>query len=76
MNTERRKRIEKVISQLAEARCELESIRDDEQEAFDNLPESFQNSEKGSTIQEGLETLEDAVCGIEEKEMALQEIVG
>lgn len=38
MNNERRKRIAAVIDKLDEAKSELEEIRDEEQEAFDNMP--------------------------------------
>ena len=40
MNKLRRSQIEKVIAKIEEAKSELENIRDDEQDYFDNMPES------------------------------------
>ena len=66
MNNERRKRIAAVIEKLEEAKCELEEIRDEEQAAFDNMPESLQESERGGTMQEAIDNLESAVGSVEE----------
>lgn len=42
MNNARRKRLAKVIEQLNEINEELSCIRDEEQEAFDNIPENLE----------------------------------
>lgn len=39
----------------------LEGIRDEEQEAYDNMPESFQNGDKGEQSQAAIEALESAI---------------
>jgi hypothetical protein len=44
---------------------ELEAIKDEEQEAYDNLPESMQGGEKGDTMMEGINRLEDAIANLE-----------
>lgn len=41
MNKQRRKAIEKIYNRLTKLREELDAIRDEEEEAFDNLPESI-----------------------------------
>lgn len=61
MNAERRKKIEEALSLVTEC-------KDAEQEAYDNMPESFQEGERGETMQEHISNLEDA-------ENALQEII-
>lgn len=53
MNQKRRALIETL-------KGELEAILDEEQEAFENLPESFQNSERG-------EQMQAAIAGLPEK---------
>ena len=73
MNADRRKRIEELTVEVREKlagliddiRNEAESIKDEEQEAFDNLPESLQSGEKGDAMQESISRLEDAVSSIE-----------
>jgi hypothetical protein len=73
MNKVRRKEIAKAIELLEQAREILESVRDDEQEAFDNMPESLQSSERGEAMEEYIYTLEEAIEAIDTDE--LQEIV-
>ena len=59
MNNDRRNRIRKLISQLEDIQNEIENILSDEQEAFDNMPEGFQESERGEKMQAAINHLED-----------------
>lgn len=75
MNKERRRRLAKVeeaISQMEELREfaleELQDILAEEEEAYENLPDSFKESEKGEEMQMGIETMSDAVQGLEDFE--------
>ena len=60
MNKQRRKRIMECINKLEQIQYELEAIRDEEQGAFDNLPESLQSSEKGEVMEEYIDYINDA----------------
>ena len=73
MNKIRRKEIAKAIELMEQAREILENVRDEEQEAFDNMPESLQGSERGETMEEYICTLEEAIEAMDTDE--LQEIV-
>lgn len=71
MNKERRKAIEQISERLVALKDEINSIaegiecqRDEEQEAYDNLPESLQNGDRGSAMQEAIEALDAAAGGI------------
>jgi FtsZ-binding cell division protein ZapB len=66
MNKQRRKAIQQAIDQITDLRTSVEEINTDEQDSFDNLPESFQDSEKGETIQEAIDFLETATGAIDE----------
>ena len=66
MNKQRRKELEKIQTKLSEAYTDLETIRDEEEEAYDNLPENIQDSERGEVMQDAISTLEDALNSIEE----------
>ncbi|MBM6866392.1 hypothetical protein H6A66_14625 [Bacteroides caecigallinarum] len=74
MNRERRKRIMQLSEKLSEVRTSLESICEEEEDAFDNMPESLQESERGEQMQEYIETMEEAISNIEEIESNLEEI--
>lgn len=72
MNAERRKalnaligRIEELVSLRDGIVSDLESIRDEEQEGYDNMPEAFQNGEKGEKAQAAVSAMEDALSAME-----------
>lgn len=74
MNRERRKRIMQLAEKLSEVRTSLESILNEEEDAFDNMPESLQESERGEQMQEYIEVMGEAISYIEEMESNLEEI--
>ena len=60
MNNERRKQVGKIVAKLHEALSMLETVAEAEREAFDNMPESFQNSERGEAASTAADTLDEA----------------
>ena len=66
MNKVRRNQIEEILVKLADIQNDIECISEDEQESFDNLPESLQYSERGDNMQEAIDNLEYAVSSLEE----------
>lgn len=60
MNKERRDRLSDVIASLEEAKDLLEDVKNDEQDAFDNMPVGLQCSERGSKMEDYIELMEDA----------------
>ena len=72
MNKQQRKRISDAIRVLQEAYDtidqvygELDAIKYEEQEKFDNLSEGLQESEMGETMQNAIDTLDDACSDLE-----------
>ena len=61
MNKNRRKAIAEVRDILESGTSNLEVIRGEEQESFDNLPEGIQESERGEKMSECIEYLEEAI---------------
>lgn len=66
MNANRRKRIGTVWDKLEELKAEIEGIAEEEQEAYDNLPESIQYGEKGEKMQSAIDNLEYATSYMED----------
>ena len=64
MNKDRRKRIQNIIDQLTALETEIEKIQDEEQEAYDNLPESLQECEKGERMSDAIDILDHAFCSV------------
>ena len=58
MNKERRNRIQKVISQLETLKDEISDIGMEEDEAYNNLPEGIQDSDRGEAMEEAVSNLE------------------
>lgn len=77
MNAKRRNAINSIINDLidkfeeikTEAIDQLSEIRDEEQEAFDNLPEALQDSERGENMQDCIDALESFMSDLEYMEI-------
>lgn len=60
MNKQRRKQLAEASALLAQVQEIIESVKDDEQEAHDNLPDSIQYGEKGQQMEEYINALDEA----------------
>lgn len=58
MNKERRKRIAQAHELVTQAMAILEEVREQEEEALSNLPDSLQEGEKGQAMQEHVDNLQ------------------
>lgn len=65
MNKQDRKELQKALDFLNSANEILTSIRDQEEEKFENLPEGIQDSERGESFQENIDSLDYAVSDLE-----------
>ena len=52
MNNVRRKELRTIIQKIEVIQSDLEQVRDEEQECFDNLPEGIADSERGEKFEE------------------------
>lgn len=75
MNKTRRKWLEDIIGKLEEQKDELSSLQEEEQEAYDNMPESLQESERGQAACECADDLESECSSLEDVIQNLQEIL-
>ena len=60
MNKTQRNKIAEILDQLNGALCEIENIKDEEEEKYENLPEQFQDTERGEAIRDAIDILDDA----------------
>lgn len=74
MNKVRRKRIQEAISKLEEAKQILEEVQVEEQDSFDNLPGSLQDSEKGEQMCDNISFLDDVVSDLDDQMGQLEEL--
>ena len=73
MNAKRRKRLEDALSLLEQAIDIINEIRDEEEDAYNNLPEGIKESERGEQMSVNVSTLEDAATSIEEAAGSINE---
>ena len=73
MNRIRRKSLKAVLGQMDELSTALETVKEalqdvlnEEQEAYDNLPEGLQEADRGQQMQEYIEALEGVVDSLGE----------
>ena len=69
MNYNRRKRLESIKERIealmSELTCdikeELDSVLSEEQDYYDNMPESFQNGQRGEASQQAIDAIQQAI---------------
>ena len=66
MNKARRAVIREASDLISRAVSELERARDAEQDAFDNLPEQLQESDRYADMESNASLLDDAVSALED----------
>lgn len=73
MNKDRRQQLRDVKDSLDEAISLLNDIKDEEQDAFDNLPENFQESKRATRMTEAIDAIDEAISSIEEAQNSIDE---
>jgi len=65
VNDKRRKELNKIYLELHLRVGQLDDLLNEEQDAYDNLPASLQNAEKGEQMQECIDALDQAKSELE-----------
>ena len=74
MKPERLQIIEECLSDVQNALDILQEVHDEEEEAYDNLPESMQDGERGDLMQEAIDALDNALYPLEDVVSSLEEV--
>ena len=61
MNKQRRDILRQALIALDTAESRISDSMNDEQSALDNLPESFQDSDRGAAFEDNIDRLSDAI---------------
>ena len=75
MNKKRRKMIQDIHDKLMDIQTDLETINTEETEAYENLPISFQDGDKGEKMQEAIDNLDSAVGYISDAMSSLEDSI-
>jgi prefoldin subunit 5 len=73
MNDTRRKELQKALDKIADAKQIIEGVKQDEEQSYDMLPESFQNGERGEKMQSNIDGLDEAITSLDEAELKITE---
>lgn len=76
MNKSRRSLIDEIIQKIEDLTQDIDLVREEEETAYDNLPESIQESERGEQMYEAIDNLESAISSLEEATEYLNDAKG
>lgn len=76
MNKARRSRIAEIQDKLSNIISDLEEIHDEEENAYYNLPDSIQMSDKGDAMSEAFDNIEEAISMLEDASSYLDDAKG
>ncbi|MCD8362810.1 MAG: hypothetical protein LUC98_07615 [Lachnospiraceae bacterium] len=74
MNKQRRDRLGKVFDQITEGMDVVDAVRREEEESYDNLPDSFRDGERGEEMQNYMEMLEEVSNYLDDARSVLEQI--
>ena len=73
MNKQRRKELDKILATLNQVTKDLELVRDEESDAFDNLGDSLQQTERGQMMEQAVDNLDSAIDSLYEAIYSIEE---
>ena len=65
MNKVRRETLQGISIKLEDLKSDIESLRDEEQEYADNMPDSLQGSEKHDTAENAISSMDEAIDNLD-----------
>lgn len=81
MNRQQRKELEKIQERIADVqseiqqiRCDLEDIKTEEDEKYENLPDSFKYGEAGEKLEENSYQIESLMDDLDNADSTLQDV--
>jgi hypothetical protein len=75
MNKHRRKELKDAIKGINTAQWVIDAVRDCEQESFENMPESIQESERGENMSTHVDEMDDLLMELESIEQRIDAII-
>lgn len=76
MNKERRALLRRAADMVYEAKVIVARANDDEENAYDNLPDGIRESDRGDTMQETIDQLDNIIEELDNAYDQIREIAG
>ncbi len=74
MNKQRRNRLGKAFDLIAEAEQILEEVKQEEDEARENLPDNFRDGDRGQQMQDAIDMIDEVIGYCQDAESVLEQI--
>ena len=74
MNKQRRKRLGKAFNLIIEAEEILEEVKQEEDEARENLPDNFRDGDRGQQMQDAIDLIDEAIGYCQDAESVIEQI--
>lgn len=71
----RRKELSRIAEELENLRDALDAVASEEREAYDNLPESLQESERGTAMSAAADEMDDICSELDELRQRIESVV-
>lgn len=75
MNANRRKQLSDITEEIEHIKERLEFLQEEEQEAFDNMPDNFQFGEKGDRMQASIDSIMEAADSLQDAIYSIMEAI-
>ena len=73
MNKVRRQALKEILTKLEDIKEDILELRDEEQEYYDNIPESLQGGKKALGAENTISNMDEAIDSLEEAARAVDE---
>lgn len=74
MNKIRRKRLAEAYESIQKAQEIIEEVKEEEEESYDNLPDSFRDGERGEEMQGYIEMLDEVYGYLDDAQSVVDQI--
>lgn len=74
MNRQRRKKLTEAFEKVAEAMDILESVKSEEEESYENLPDNFRDGDRGEEMQNYIEMPDEAYGYLDDANSVIEQI--
>lgn len=74
MNKQRRNRLGEAFDLITEAEQILEEVKQEEDEARENLPDNFRDGDRGQQMQDAIDMIDEAIGYCQDAESVIEQI--
>lgn len=74
MNKQRRNKLGKAFDLIAEAERILEEVKQDENEARENLPDNFRDGDQGQQMEDAIDMIDETIGYCQDAESVIEQI--